>query len=592
MKEEMEAHKTTNQSRKMKKIAFAIWALIALAACSNDEELQRMETSGKVSASSITIAERNNDSHHPPIIGIEIGGSAYTEYTFEAGDQIRIVSEKGLNVVLTAENSGKEGIRFVGDFHPVAETDNYWAIYPATYALQADGTFHVEEYFAGQTGEDKDVALLGAHAEQVSGKELHLEFYPINTLLHVAIENAPEKFDYALLEPILPNEFVTNGTYYIDYMGSGPTFYYDDVPNYIDQIRIENPDIAGFFFDLGCGAWFGEGYKITLKAGEKVLTKRYEGERHLEPGYSYRTTLKWEESTTAGKVVCGARTSYDYYREGAISVANQMVNTAIVLGDQIELEGEIHPSGAHSTYSEIEDSEISYAGVSIRKNGALSEFDYQLPFKEGTIGYNHLSNLDFASFEWGEYTATAYLVLKNGRKIVSEGKTLHITGLPYDTKAGDYHGFYTEDERTWTDGAMESRFMKFYWCDISNGAHLVTDNTKWYGHTGVGLHAASFRWAQILSPEFHVPEAVNFNAQWGVWVLYAGVELGMELSNYQGEDSGVEVLTAKLGSGDELTQTSERNTLTPQYPCLQIEHRSAQILPSSGVSELQVLYTR
>lgn len=576
----------------MKKFGFAILALMAIVGCSSNEEQTLVRPSGRVTASSHTVEAQNGSSLLPPMIGMEIGGAAYTEYTFEAGDQIRIVSEKGLNVVLTAEQGGKEGIRFVGDFQPVAETDSYWAIYPATYALQPDGTFHVDNYYENQTGEDKDVALLAARAEHVSGSDLHLEFYPINTILHVAIENGPESFDFATLEPLDSSGFVTNGTYYIDDNGSGPAFYYDYPFNRIDKVTIEHPDATGFFFEFPGGYLFNEGYKITLKKGDKALTVNYEGTRHLLGGYSYRTTLKWEDSGTAGRVTCGARTSYDFYLDGDIVTANRMVNTAIVLGDQLALEGTTHPTGAYSTYTEIADSEISYAGVQIRKNGALSVLDYQLPFKDGKIGYDCVEDIGYADVEWGEYTAVAYLVLKSGRKIVSEAKTLHVTGLPYDTKAGDYHGFYTNDEKTWTDGAMESRFMKFYWYDISNGSHAITDNTMWYGHNGVGLHAAMFRWAQILSPKFHVPEAINFRAQWEVSVTYAGIELGMELSTFEGEDSGNEVLTANLSAGDELAQTSEVKSLTAEHPCLQIEHRSAQILPSSTVDKLQVYYAR
>lgn len=576
----------------MKRSIWAIWALMAFAGCSNDEDPTVGSSNGWITASSVTIGQADKDSEEPPLIGVEIGGAAYTEYTFEAGDQIRVVSEKGVNVILTAESDGKEGVRFVGDFRPAAETDNYWAIYPAKYDLQPDGTFHVENLLVNQTGKDKDVALLGAHAENVSGENLHLEFYPINTLLHVTIENGIDQYDSVILKPNVSRELVSNGTYYIDDHGTGPAFYFDDESNYLDQLKIEKPDPNGFFFDLGCGVCFSEGYKIILTKGDKSVIKTLEGARFLRSGYTYRTTLEWEEATQRGTVTCGARTSYDYYLNGNIGYANQMINTAIILGERVTLNGSRIFSEAHSTYSELEDSEISSAGVLISKNGGTETQDYQMPFAKGKIGYDHELNLDYESLEWGEYTATAYVILKDGRKILSEAKTLHITGLPYDTEKGDYHGFYTDDERSWTEGAMEERFMKFYWYDISNGAQLITDNTKWYGHYGVGLHAAMFRWAQILSPEFHLPEAINIQANWVVSVSYAGVELGMEFSTNEGEDSGNDLLTANLESEEELSQTSSVSTFSKEYPCLQIEHRTAEILPSSKVEKLQILYAK
>lgn len=572
-----------------KSIIWALATLFAFVSCSDNEPSTQEFPQTSITASSYTIGEKEKDyPEQPPMLGMQIGGAAYTEYTFEAGDQIRVVSEKGLNVILTAENSGKENIRFVGDFKPVAEVDTYYALYPATYDLQPDGSFPVTDYYSGQSGEEQDAALLGAVARDVSGENLHLEFFPINTLLHVAIENAPQKIDSAIIKPHSPGELVSNGTYYIDYQNEGPAFYYDIEQIKVPEFTIENPNSEGFFFNFACG-WFTEGFDLILISGSDKLVRSYEG-MTLAPGCTYRTIMQWEGTLPKGAVQCGVRTSYNYYQNRAVDMANQMTDIAFILGDKVTLNGVTLSSSAYSTYSEIEDSEISSAGVILLKEGGDKAMIYSLPFANGVIGYDCEFNLTYEQIEWGKYTATAFLLLKDGRKVLSDSVALHVTGLPYDTQAGEYHGFYTENERTWTDGAMEPQFMKFYWNDITNGSLNITDSAKWYGHNGVALHAAMLRWAQILSPKFHIPDSIYIQATWSVSCMYEDIELGLEFSTPDGGDSGTDLLTSTLDGGDEETITSEIMSFTPEYPCLQIEHRSAQVLPSSMVDYLKIYY--
>lgn len=113
----------------------AILAVATLFVACTDDKPSMPQQMGVTGSFTPTDSSDDDSQQEPPIWGVEIGGETLTEYTFAAGDKIRLVSERGVDVVLTAESAGSKGIRFNGDFRPVAEVDTYYAIYPATYEL-------------------------------------------------------------------------------------------------------------------------------------------------------------------------------------------------------------------------------------------------------------------------------------------------------------------------------------------------------------------------------------------------------------------------------------------------------------------------
>ena len=571
----------------------AILAVVTLLVACTDDKPSMPQQMGVTGSFTPTDSSDDDSQQEPPIWGVEIGGETLTEYTFAAGDKIRLVSERGVDVVLTAESAGSKGIRFNGDFRPVAEVDTYYAIYPATYELQSDGSFHVDNFFDVQTGDGGDAALLGAVAYNVSGDQLHLDFHPINSLLYVTVEDAPSQIDAAVITPHQSRTFINNGVYYINYNGDeGPMFYYDDEPNIVEELVIEKPSSDGFFISFPASTYIADGFTLTIRSGDMSVHKVFEGDFMFKCGYTYRTSVQWGDASLRGSVSCGARTSYDYYKDGAWEFANKMTDIAVLLGSEVTIDGVSYNTNATSTYTDIYDDEISDAGVILRKNGSGVDMKYSLPFGDGIIGKDCEFNLDFESIEWAEYLATAYVTLKDGRTLLSDARHIVVTGLPYDTQEGLYHGFYTVDEKTWGESAMDERYMKFFWYDISNGSLDLTDNTKWYGHGGVGLHAATFRWAQILSPKFCIPQTTDVKVSWELQNSYAEVQVGMFFSTPEGDDNPEDLFAVDIKAGETLELTSPKVGMTPDYPCIQIEHRTAQILPSSVVRYMRVEYAR
>lgn len=343
------------------------------------------------------------------------------------------------------------------------------------------------------------------------------------------------------------------------------------------------------------------GQEPTLAEGSDEQVQYYTCREELDFGHTYtiyltgrsgeRATQMEQERIEIGmpKVYCGVRTSYSYYKHHQSDIANQLVNISFVLGEKLTLNGKVIDSGAHSTYYGIEDDDIACGYIRIFDAENNLSQERSMLCRDGIIGYGQELNLDYYGWRWASYTARAVIVLKSGLEVASEPIELHLTGLPYDTLEGEYHGFYVE--------GMDSLLgdypsLQYPWEDITNGyVELISSIVFFRGHDQLHMQGG-LRWPQVLSPEFHIPEGgIDFYAYMHItraWDL-RNIVLALDFSDDEGND-GSNVMEIKAGSFDEIEAESEVRHFHPDYPCLQIEHQDAFKGPWSRVHRLILRY--
>lgn len=340
---------------------------------------------------------------------VTVGGENYTEVNWVEGDKIRLESVAGFNADLTATESGRTDIQFVGEASYKAITDTYYAVYPSSNINEAAVTFYCDN----QPGDD--VAALVAKAENANYSDIKLTFKPINALLHVAVSGVSSlsKAEFrSYTGETLPETFTYN--------------YADDsvVSNYPDgnsrkSYEIENPSVAGFFFALPADLDMSEGYIIRLTdVNGNVCSKAYE-RKTFERGTTTRVEIDW----TQPSVTLGAKTSYSYYAAGFPATANSCANTDIFF-----VTGKNGESCA-SSYAGVQDAMITDLGYEI--DGV--EFTYS----DGQVSWDKENNTfcineepKSCNKELGEKTAIKAFVVVEGKKYYSTNN-LWLTGLPY-----------------------------------------------------------------------------------------------------------------------------------------------------------------
>uniref|UniRef100_UPI0040564288 hypothetical protein n=1 Tax=Alistipes sp. TaxID=1872444 RepID=UPI0040564288 len=343
------------------------------------------------------------------------------------------------------------------------------------------------------------------------------------------------------------------------------------------------------------------GQEPTLAEGSDEQVQYYTCREELDFGHTYtiyltgrsgeRATEMEQERIVIGtpKVYCGVRTSYSYYKHHQSDIANQLFNISFVLGEKLTLNGKVIDSGAHSTYHGIEDDEIARGYIQIFDGQNNLRQERSMLCRDGIIGYGQELNLDYYDWRWAAYTARAVVVLKSGLEIASEPIELHLTGLPYDTLEGEYHGFYDAGMDILPDGY---RSLQYPWKDITNGIIELTSSFIFFrGHDHLHMEGG-LRWPQVLSPEFHIPEGgIDFYAYMHItraWNL-RNIVLALDFSDDEGND-GSNVMEIKASSFDEIEAESEVRRFHPDYPCLQIEHQDAFKGPWSRVHRLILRY--
>ena len=440
----------------MKKIFIALAAVAAMVGCS--KENAQMEAVSKDSFkmnASIVLDETR----------VTVDGDKFTEVKWEQGDKVTLSSAAGASATLTAESAGDTDVRFVGEGSAVADTDTYYAIYPATTIT--DGVANIE--LASQSGDDKDSAVLVAKAEGTKGVAIDMEFKPANALLHVAVSG---------VSSLSKAEFVAfDGAM----LPQGYTYSFSDSENAVQTYgevsayTIENPSKDGFFFSLPAGLDMANGYVVRLTdANGNVCSKAYNGKT-----FAKATTSRVAIDFATPSVTLGAKTSYSYYAAGDSATANKCANTDIFF----------------VTGKNDESCASSYAGV---QDAMISDLGYEIDgttytYSAGQVSWDKAANTfcineqPTYSAEWGEKTAIKAFVVVEGKKYYSTNN-VWLTGMPYSFK------FYQSnndsiDAAGWKrngDARMEQDLL-----DLKDGG-MAGSGTGW-----------------VASPAYYAPQTIE-----------------------------------------------------------------------------------
>lgn len=381
----------------MKKIFIALAAVAAMVGCS--KENAQMETVSKDSFkmnASIVLDETR----------VTVDGEKFTDVKWEQGDKVTLSSAAGASATLKAESAGDTDVRFVGEGSAVADTDTYYAIYPAMTIT--DGVANIE--LASQLGDD--AAVLAATAEGAKGVAIDMTFKPVNSLLHVAVSGVESlsKAEFVAFDgAMLPEGF----TY---------SFKTEDTQNYGDggvaAYTIENPSKDGFFFSLPADLNMANGYVVRLTdANGNVCSKAYNAKT-----FAKATTTRVAIDFATPSVTLGAKTSYSYYAAGDSATANKCANTDIFF----------------VTGKNDESCASSYAGV---QDAMISDLGYEIDgttytYSAGQVSWDKAANTfcineqPTYSAEWGEKTAIKAFVVVEGKKYYSTNN-VWLTGMPY-----------------------------------------------------------------------------------------------------------------------------------------------------------------
>lgn len=380
----------------MKKIFIALAAVAAMVGCSKENApIDAIEKDSFTMNASIVLDETR----------VTVEGDKFTDVKWEAGDNVTLSSAAGASATLAAEAGGDTNIRFVGEGTAAADSDTYYAIYPATTIT--NGEANVE--LAAQSGDD--AAVLVAKAAGNKGEAINMEFKPVNSLLHVAV-NGVESLSKAEFKSYTGKSLAANFTYN----------YADDTIEHgtstVASYEVANPAADGFFFSLPADLDMSEGYVVTLTdTNGNVCSKAYNG-KIFERGKTTRVNIEWSTPS----VTLGAKTSYSYYLAGDSATANKCANTDIFF-----VTGKNGESCA-SSYAGVQDAMITDLGYEV--DGATYTYSAgQVSWDKGNNAFSMISNPSYST-SWGEKTGIKAFVVVNGKKVYSTNN-LWLTGLPY-----------------------------------------------------------------------------------------------------------------------------------------------------------------
>lgn len=399
----------------MKKIFIALAAVAAMVGCSKENNATDVVTKDNFTMNASIVLDDTR---------VTVEGEKFTDVKWEQGDNVALSSATGASATLIAESAGDTDVRFVGEGSAVADTDTYYAIYPATTITNGVVSFDL----ALQSGDDKDSAVLVAKAEGTKGVAIDMEFKPANALLHVAVDGATiakaefMAFDGTLLPQSFSYSFTEDA---VDTAG--------EVASYV----IENPAAEGFFFSLPADINMSAGYIVRLTdANNNVCSKAYNG-KTFERGTTTRVNIAWSQpSVTLGEPM----TSYSYYTAGQAATANGCANNVIYFPNA-------------SSYANVQNAMIAEAGVLVDGTAYAATLD------TATKSFTPAS---VTVSSWKEYKVESYIKTKDGHIYKSAPQTVHITGLPYhaDWRSKDYSDWkYTKISDKGTSLQVDNRAL-------------------------------------------------------------------------------------------------------------------------------------
>ncbi len=521
----------------MRKIFIAL-AAIAAVGCSKEMTPNDMPTNDTFALNASIVLDDTR---------VTIGGDKFTEVSWEVGDKIRVESVAGFNAELEATESGRTDIRFEGTESPKATVDTYYAVYPSSNISNAKVTFYLDN----QPGDD--VAALVAKTEGVESSGLTMEFKPVNSLLHVAV-NGVESLSKAEFKSYTGKTLVADFTY--NYADDNIEYGTDTVASY----EVETPSADGFFFSLPADLDMSEGYVVTLTdANGNVCAKAYNG-MSFERGKTTRVTIEW----SIPSVTLGAKTSYSYYLAGDSATANKCANTDIFF-----VTGKNGESCA-SSYAGVQDAMITDLGYEV--DGATYTYSAgQVSWDKGNNTFSMISNPSYST-AWGEKTGIKAFIVVNGKKVYSTNN-LWLTGLPYytDWRAGN------NTDWKYIDGSYQSSAFR-----------INCTSSRWGGYIVGGA----------ITPEFKIPDTsirvygaiaastrATDTSQSDRCYIYSGNRDSATVM----EGDYVKIYYSASGStfpDTELVKMSNPSTLTASNPCLVFAGETYRI-PAIGTN----LYT-
>ena len=305
-------------------------------------------------------------------------------------------------------------------------------------------------------------------------------------------------------------------------------------------------------------AYPGSTWKAVVTNSEGTVVRAVQGTGNLLSDYSknaewpylpagqYRATYYIMEGETANltntrdfvihnpklTATVDAWTSYDKYLAGDIAGANECTNST-AYGFQK------HFSVSQSLYNNNKYRNL-YSWIATVDGNSVP------------INANEITDLSFAAHTL-KVTGTF-----DGTTATAQ-KTLHITGLPYDSDANKFSG--------WTGGS---------WSDSgdSGGAQAREPGQPCYLFTST-----------IYTPKFHAPSNINFSMSWNEW-FYA---LTMRTSNYGWVANTSTTPSGKSTKPSNYTWTtiSEVGTLKATTPYFGMTHESSY---TWGINTFKILY--
>ena len=423
----------------MKKIFIALAAVAAMVGCSKENApIDAIEKDSFTMNASIVLDETR----------VTVEGKEFTDVKWEAGDNVTLSSDAGASATLVAETGGDTNIRFVGEGSAMADTDTYYAIYPATTIT--DGAANIE--LASQSGDD--AAVLVAKAEGSKGEAIDMAFKPANALLHVAVSGVESlsKAEFVAYDgTALPQSF----TY--DFKSESVATTGEAVAAY----TIDNPSEDGFFFSLPADLNLENGYVVRLTdASGNVCSKAYNGKMFAK-ATTTRVAIEWSTPS----VTLGAKTSYSYY------LLNQPASANTCANDVIYFTGD-----CASTYAGIQNVYVTEVGFKV-DGTTYSSANGGVTWNKSAKSFS-MNNMTVS--EKRGYAVEAYIVTKEHGTITSSN-TLYITGLPYytDWRAGN------NTDWKYIDGSYQSSAFR-----------INCTSSRWGGYIVGGA----------ITPEFKIPD--------------------------------------------------------------------------------------
>ena len=445
---------------------------------------------------------------------VTVGGEKFTEVSWVANDKVTLSSKAGASAELAAESGGDTNIRFVGEGSAVADTDTYYAIYPATAIVNGKATIDL----ATQSG--SDAAVLVSKANGAKDTAIDMEFKPVNALLHVAVSGVSSlsKAEFVAYDgAMLPQSF----TYDFESESVATT---GEVAAY----TIEKPSVDGFFFSLPADLNMANGYVVRLTdASGNVCSKAYNGKMFAK-ATTTRVTIEWSTpSVTLGTPM----TSYSYYAAGDSKTANGCANNVIYF-----------PTA--SSYTNLQNAMIAEVGYIIDGTKYVATLD------TATKSFS-MGNVTVSS--WGAKSVEAFVKTKDGRTIKSAPATVHITGLPYhaDWRSADYGD--------WT-------YVKI----ADKGSYLQVDDAKWFSSVLGCIISPEFKLPANITATSAIAASTNATSTGDYTSSYAYV--GTRNSTAQESGARAELgYVSNLGGAIPDTPLQKHNgnlTLTTSTPCV------------------------